>query len=340
MPQTTTAREKHFFYTLLILVSVACVVIFLPFLTTIIIGASIAVVLYPVFSWLTTHIARGKKWLGALITLVGFIIVLGVPLFFIGMSVFNQSQSLYNSLGQDGTSQYIEKLSTSIESVLPEGMNFDVTARIDDFVSFLSSNISSIFTATLTSLFSFLLTLMALFYFLKDGIVWRKSIIELSPLSNENDDRILKKLSDAINGVMKGYLLIALVQGSLMGLGLWIFGVPNPALWGVLTGIASMIPNIGTALVSIPAILFLYFFGHTGSAIGLVIWSLVAVGGIDNILNPIIVGKNINLPPLVILFSVLGGITLMGASGILIGPLTVSLFYTLITIYKESFQVQ
>lgn len=338
MPQTTI-REKHFFYTLLILVSVACVFIFLPFLTTIIIGASLAVVLYPVFSWITTHIAMGKKWLAALITLIAFIVVLGVPLFFIGTSVFSQSHTLYTSLGEGGTSPYIEKISTGVESFLPQGMNFNVKGRIDDLLSFLSSNISSIFTSTLTSLFSFLLVLLSLFYFLKDGTKWRKSVIDLSPLSVENDDRILTKLTDAINGVMKGYLLIALVQGFLMGIGLWIFGVPNPALWGVLTGIASMIPNIGTALVALPAILYLYFSGDTGNAIGLTAWAFVAVGTIDNILNPIIVGKSINLPPMVILFSVLGGITLMGAPGILIGPLAVSLFYTLITIYKENFQV-
>ncbi len=123
-----------------------------------------------------------------------------------------------------------------------------------------------------------------------------------------------------------------------MGVGLWIFGVPNPALWGVLTGIASLVPTIGTALVAIPAILFLFAIGNNGAALGLSIWSVIIVGTIDNLLNPIIVGNKIDVPPLLILFAVLGGIALMGPVGILIGPLTVSFLYTLVSIYRTRFQ--
>ncbi len=123
-----------------------------------------------------------------------------------------------------------------------------------------------------------------------------------------------------------------------MGVGLSIFGIPNAALWGVVAGIASLVPMIGTAFVAVPAILFLLVSGNNAQAIGLLIWSVVIVGLVDNLLNPIVVGGKINVPPLLILFAVLGGISLLGPIGILVGPLTISLLYTLISIYKNEFR--
>src|SRR6185369_11223156 len=117
----------------------------------------------------------------------------------------------------------------------------------------------------------------------------------------------ISRLSQAINGVIKGSLLIALIQGALLGFGLWIFGIENSALWGVVAAITSLIPTLGTSLVSIPAIVFLFVTGETTSAIGLLIWAAVMVGMIDNFLGPIIVSKKINVSSLFILFSVLGG---------------------------------
>jgi len=98
------------------------------------------------------------------------------------------------------------------------------------------------------------------------------------------------------------------------------------------------LPTIGTSLVSIPAIIFLVSTGAPTQALGLLIWSVVAVGMIDNLLSPLIVGSKINIPPLLILFSILGGISFLGPVGILVGPLTVSLLYALISIYRNEFK--
>ncbi len=331
-------RELYFFYILFAIVAVVCLAIFRPFLTVIFLGASLAVVLHPLFLFISKHLTAGITWLAALVTVFIFIILLGLPLFLIGSRVFVESQSLYVSLTEGGANQYINTITTSLRSVLPHTAVVNLQSKLGDMVSFLSGTIATIFTSTLHTVFSAFLVILALFYFLKDGDRWRKYLIELSPLSDIHDERILVMLARAVNGVMKGYILIALVQGLLMGLGLWIFGVPNAALWGVLSGIASMIPSVGTALVAVPAVAYLYLTGDMVHALGLGVWTLTLVGGIDNFLNPLIVGSNIELPPLLILFAVLGGIALMGAAGIVIGPLAVSLFYTLTCIYKEDFR--
>lgn len=328
--------EQYFFFGFLLAVMVFTVIIFRPFLTTIVIGASLSVVLFPLYRWISNHITHKVEWVASILTILVFIIVLCGPLFFLGSVVFKESQQAYQSVIMPGnTDTIIEKINTSINSRLPDGFSFDIHQRFADLITSLSGNIAKIFTATLQTLFTFLLVLLSMFYFLKDGPRWKRAIVAISPLSDKDDEKILTKLGHAVNGVIKGYLFIGLVQGTLVGIGFAIFGIPNAALFGVLAGIASLVPSVGTGLVAIPAILYLFAIGHAGAAIGLAIWSALLVGTIDNLLNPIVVGKNINVPPLLILFSVLGGISLMGPVGILIGPLTVSLLYALVSLYRH-----
>lgn len=333
----TKIIERYFFFTLLFLAIFFVIILFRPFLSVIIISASLAVVLYPVYNWLKKK--KLPDWLSAILVVLFFVIVLFGPLLGIGVLVFNQSQDIYQTVVNSGNAgTFINSLGDGINKLLPQEIQINVGQKVADLVTFITNNIAKVFSTTLTTIFSFLLVVLSLFYFLKDGAHWRKVIIVLSPLSDKDDEKILSRLARAVNGVMKGYLLIGLIQGTLMGLGLALFGVPNSALWGVVTAIASMVPTVGTALVSIPAIIFLLATGKSAQAVGLLAWSIVIVGTMDNILNPYIVGSKINVPPLLILFSVLGGIVLLGPVGILVGPLAVSLLYTLVSIYRNEFQ--
>ena len=311
--------------------------LFRPFWIVLVLGASFSIVLYPVYEWLNKRLAR--NWLSALLTLLFFIVVLCIPLFSVGSIVFNESQNLYHSVLSNGNiSPLLTSVGNKINQILPIGVSFDINAKISSFISFLVNNITTILKATVSALFSFLLLLLTIFYLLKDGDKWRKALLKISPLSDNDDHKILHRLAQTINGVIKGYLLIAFIQGILMGAGLYLFHVPNPAIWAVIAGIASIIPPLGTAVVSVPSIIFLFMTGNTGLAIGLLVWSVVVVGTGDNVLNPYIIGHRIDVPPFLILFSVLGGIALLGPVGILIGPLTVSLLYTLTEIYQAEFK--
>ena len=333
----TKIIERYFFFSLLFAVFIFSFFIFRPFWIVLVLGISFSIVLHPVYAWLNRR--KIPSWLSAFLTVLFFIIIIGVPLFGIGIIVFNQSQDAYQMIVSNVDSlSFIDSINNSVNSVLPEGISFDLHEKISIFISFISNNIASVFTSTLSTLFSFILTLLSIFYFLKDGARWRKALVVLSPLSDADDEKIMKKLSRAVNGIIKGYLLVAFIQGILMGLGLALFGVPNPALWGLVTIITSLVPTIGTAIISVPAIIFLFVTGNTIEAIGLLVWAVVIVGMIDNLLSPVIVGSKINLPPLLILFSVLGGISLLGPVGILVGPLTISLLYTLISIYRNEFK--
>ena len=308
-----------------------------PFWVVMVLGISFSIVLDPIYKWFQK--IRLPDSIASFLTVCIFTIVLCGPLLGIGVMAFKQSEDVYSSEVQSGnTGEFITSAGNSINQYLPEGVTFDVNERVSDFISYVSSNITNIFKSTISAFFSFVLMLLIIFYFLKDGARWKKSIIALSPLDDKDDDKIINHLSSAVKAVMEGYLFIALVQGILMGFGLWLFNIPNPALWGVVAAVCSLLPTVGTALVSVPAIIFLFATGSNGSAVGLLIWSVVVVGLIDNFLSPLIVGKKISISPLLILFSVLGGISLLGPVGVLIGPLSVSLFYTLISIYRNEFR--
>ena len=257
----------------------------------------------------------------------------------IGVVVFNQSQNAYQIIiNNTGSLSFLDSINSSINKILPIGVSFDLHTKISNFISLISNNMASIFTSTLSTLFSFFLTLLSIFYFLKDSTRWKRALLVLSPLSDVDDKKIINRFSRAVNGIIKGYLFIALLQGILMGLGLALFGVPNPALWGLVTMFTALIPTVGTALISVPAIIFLFLTGNTMQAIGLFVWAVAIVGMVDNLLSPIVIGNKIDLPPLLILFSVLGGISFLGPVGILVGPLTISLLYTLILIYRNEFK--
>lgn len=325
---------KHFFLGLLLITFIFTFFIFQPFWIVLVLGICFSIVLYPIHEWLIEK--RVPNAISALLTVGIFTVILCGPLLGIGTLVFNQSENLYHLVVQSGdTGEFVNSIGNSINSFLPEGVTFDITQKAQELVSYISNNIANIFTTTLSAFFSFILMLLIVFYFLKDGAKWKNSLILLSPLDNSYDEKIIAQLTLAVNAVIKGYLFIACVQGALMGIGLWIFGVPNPALWGVVAAVMSLIPTVGTAIVSVPAIVFLYATGHIASAIGLLVWSVLLVGMIDNFLSPAIVGKKTNIPPLLILFSVLGGISFLGPIGVLVGPITLSLLYTLIAIYQN-----
>lgn len=335
----TNSTEKYFLFILLLITILFTLIIFYPFLTIFILSAAFAVVLNPVYLFIKNHLVKNISWLASLITIILFILCLCIPLFFIGKEIFNQTQNIYFNIVSSGTSNHIiEFINSIINRFLPIGFNFDVNSKITELMSVLTGNLANFFTSTINSILMFMIMILALFYLLKDGDKWKNGFINIFPLKNQNTNEILLNLQKSINRIFKGSFIIAIAQGILAWIGFTIFGVPNAIIWALVAGIASFIPTIGTSIVSIPAILFLFFTGMQLQALGLLVWSILLIGTIDNLLNPYIISKDTEIPSLFILFSILGGVSFIGPLGILIGPLVLSLLYSLISIYKKEFQ--
>jgi len=169
---------------------------------------------------------------------------------------------------------------------------------------------------------------------LRDGAQFKRTLIELSPLPDIYDEQIILRLERTVNAVVRGTFMISLIQAVLVGIGFWIFNVPNPVLWATVASVAAFLPAIGMGLVIIPAIIYLILIGSIPAAIGLAVWGSIIVGLVDNMLLPHLMSKGFTVHQVFILFSILGGVVFFGPVGVLLGPLVIALLFALIEIYK------
>jgi len=214
---------------------------------------------------------------------------------------------------------------------------FNITEFLKAGLKLIFTNLDGVFTSIFNIMMGVFIMLLALFYFLRDGRELKRQLIALSPLGDDNDERILRKMAQAVYSVFMGSIAVAIIQGILTGVGFGIFGIPSPALWGAIASIAALIPGVGTSLILIPGILYLFFMGSTTPAIGLLIWGLLAVGLIDNFLGPIFVNRGIKVHPFLVLLSVLGGLGLFGPIGLVLGPIVLAFLFALLDIYRTSY---
>ena len=331
-----TSIERIFFFSILGIMVLVTTAIFWPFLSVLILAGAFAIVLQPVYRWIHKRITKKVSWAASLITVILFLAIICTPVFYVATQSFTQIQNAYTSIiAMSQKSKNFATISASINKALPKGYTIDVGAKIGDLVTGISSNATSFFGSTIKTLILFLLMIMTIFYLLKDGPRWKEIFTRICPLSEEHINEIYGKLKIAINQIIKGAFLVAIIQGVMTGIGFKFFGVPNATLWGVTAGMTSFIPTIGTSMVALPAVLFLFVTGFHTNAIGLLIWSVFLMTVIDNMLVPYIVAKDTEIPSLFILFSILGGVALIGPTGILIGPLALSLLFALIAIYRK-----
>lgn len=329
--------ELYFLSALLAIMLVLVFFIFEPFLYALLLAVIFATVFAPVHKKMLS-LTRDNKGLSALLSTAFVLIVIVAPITFLSIQIFQEATQLYTSLVDNGG--LVGLTDVVKESVRGFGIPFISVDSIDlgqymkQGLNFIIQNLGTIFSNIARIMVSLFILLIALYYFFKEGSKLRKSAIALSPLQDIYDETIFKKLEIAINSVVRGSIAVGLVQGMLTAIGFTIFGVPSPVLWGSMAAISALIPGFGTSLVIFPAILFLFFTGATSAALGLLIWGLVAVGLVDNVLGPKLVGRGARLHHFLVLLSVLGGISLFGPIGFLFGPLALALLFALLEIYS------
>ena len=335
--------QLNFLLVFLVGVFILAIFIFRPFIYALALAAIFAVVFQPLYQKILKIFGQ-YHGLASFITTLIIIIFILTPLILLGIQIFKEASQLYFSLtdnsGKEAILNVFHDIIDRVHQLIPETSNFsfDLEQYVKQFATWLIQHLGAIFSNVAKMLVSTFIFLLAFYYFLKDGQELKKTIISVSPLADFEDETIFNKLELAINSVVKGNLVIALIQGTVAASGLAIFGVPNPVLWGTVAAITALIPGIGTSLVMIPAVLYLFLGDQILPATGLLLWGIVAVGLIDNFLGPKIVGRGMKLHPLLVILSVLGGITLFGPIGFILGPLSLSLFCALFEIYFSLFK--
>lgn len=328
-------------YFLLILLAgifVLAFFIFKPFLYALILAIIFATVFEPVHKRLLA-ITRQKMGLAALFATVSVLVIVIVPLAFLAVQIFREAAGLYSFLTQNNNAadlfRGLGNTAQNLKRFFPVPMEFsvDLNQYLRLGLNWLLRHLGPLFSNVAKIIVGVFVFLIALYYLFKDGHKLKRAIVALSPLPDIHDETIFDKLALAINSVVRGNLAVGLVQGILTAVGFAIFGVPNAALWGSVAVFAALLPGIGTSLVILPAILYLFWSGETFPAVGLLIWGATAVGLVDNFLGPKLAERGMRLHPFLILLSVLGGVGFFGPLGFLLGPLTLSLLFALLEIY-------
>jgi len=251
--------ELYFLITLLVGMSIITFFIFEPFLYALILGVIFATVFSPVHKRILSGL-RENRGLAALVTTAFVLVVIVVPVTFLSTQIFQEATSLYSSLTDSGgTAGLLKSTEDVVRSIgipfLPAG-SLDIAQYMEQGLSFLIEHLGTVFSNVAKIMVGIIVLFIALYYLFKDGHELRKSVIALSPLSDVYDETIFRKLELAINSVVRGSISVALVQGVLTAIGLSIFGVPNPVLWGSVASVTALIPGVGTSLVLIPSICF------------------------------------------------------------------------------------
>jgi predicted PurR-regulated permease PerM len=326
--------QLYFFFVLFIGTLILTFFMFLPFLSVIALAALLAVTFYPLHRRILRTLGK-RESLAAACTLAIATAIVVLPLAVFSFFLFLEARDLYIRLSSNGLGEFaapIHALEGNLQRFIP-GFELDVRTYSGEAALWLSREFGAIFAGTASALLALFLGNVAFYYFIRDGTRFLETIKRYSPLEDAHDVAILDKLNRTIHSVINGALTVALIQGILMAVGLVIFGVPNPALWGGITAIAALIPIAGTGVVLVPAVAYLALTGAMVPAVGLLVWGVVIVGLVDNILRPRLVGRGVKIHPLLIIFAVFGGLAFFGPIGFLLGPLVMSMLIVLGDIY-------
>lgn len=268
----------------------------------------------------------------ALIMLVSFVGIL-VP---ISLVVLMLSSKVRKALSK--TEEVIALLKEEL-SILETRFNIDLFTSFNsnDVVNWVSHNFSSVLGNT----FNLFITLSILYFLLYYMLVNRKKFVEsiyrYFPMRSENISTLAKEVDSVVKSNAIGIPMIAVIQGLVALLGFYIFGVPNPWFWFVITAVGSMIPIVGTAVGIIPVAIILFISEQQFQAFGILLYGMLVVGSTDNLFRMIVQKKLSDIHPLITLIGVVVGVPLFGFIGLIFGPLLISLFLLLLKIYKEEF---
>ncbi|TAL51173.1 AI-2E family transporter [Patescibacteria group bacterium] len=331
--------EKWFFLLVTALVLFLFWQILEPFILVIILATVVTIVLSPIDKHLKKILKR-PRLCAAILSIATFFLVF-IPILTILLLMVTQASDLVRTA--TSYTSWLDELkatATPIIQALPgpvqeEISSVDLAAVGKSVATWAFQNIGNLFSSSTQLVLNTFIFFLCLYYLLVNRENLYQEVLALSPLENDTDIMLLKRIVNTIRGVVFGVLLVAIIQGVIAGIGMTIFGVPGSLIWGALTAVAGLVPLLGTAIVLIPAVLYLFFTGSTVAALGLFIWAVVFVAMIDNLVGPYLIGGRAHLHSFLVLISVLGGLAAFGSVGAIAGPTILAALLGLMELYKS-----
>lgn len=346
-PSNSPALQDKAFVALLVVVSLAFGWILAPFYGAVFWGVVLAVVFAPLHRRVLRRF-HGRTNLAALATLLVVLVIVILPLVLVAASLVQEVADLYRHVqsGEVDFSRYfaqiVDALPAWVGGLLDRLGVFDMAALQRKIAALATQGSQAIAQSalgigqnTLDILASFFVALYLAFFLLRDGSVVARRIWVAIPLDPGSKRRLFAKLATVIRATVKGNIVVAVAQGALGGLAFWYLGVRGALLWAVLMAFLSLLPAVGAALVWLPVALFLLASGEVGQGIGLIAYGTLVIGLVDNLLRPLLVGKDIKMPDYLVLISTIGGMAIFGLNGFVIGPVIAALFLSVWGIFAE-----
>ncbi len=337
--------QQTMFLGLLVFISVAFLYVINDFIMPIFWAVVLAIIFIPLHRRLVAVVKLPA--LSSALTMIIILLITILPLFIVGSLVLKESVSLYqhisaadsqgnvtvdlfDTFGQAAT--YLERFGVS-ETEARERM----TAYAGAATNWLTNQAVALGSKTFSITLQFFLMLYVLFFMLKDGAKIKKRLIEILPLGDRREKKLFAKFTSTTRAVVKGTLIVGIVQGAIGAVLFSIAGINGAILWGVLMTIVSVVPAVGTVVVWLPAGLLLLFTGSVWQGMLILIGGALIISLIDNILRPILVGKDTKMPDVLVLVSTLGGLSVFGITGFVIGPIVAGFFMSMWEMFEEEY---
>lgn len=337
------------FLLLLVAVSIAFAWVLWPFYGAIFWGATLAIVFAPVHRRIAAKLGARRNT-AALVSLMLVLLVVIVPVTFITGSLVQEGSNLYERVKSGNLNfgsyvqQILDALPVSVQNVMDRFGIGDLSSMQDKLTDgamqasqFLATQAVNIGQNTFEFLISFGVMLYLLFFLLRDGSIVSARLREAIPLSSAHKLHLLRKFTTVIRATVKGNIAVAAAQGALGGAIFYVLGIQGPVLWGVVMAFLSLLPAIGAGLVWGPVAVYFLVIGETWQGMALAAYGVLVIGMVDNVLRPLLVGKDTKLPDYVVLISTLGGMALFGLNGFVIGPLIAALFFACWDLHTSDF---
>ncbi|WP_260259864.1 AI-2E family transporter [Vibrio intestinalis] len=334
----------------LLVAASACFLLVEPYINSIVMAFIISLLMFPIHEWIESKLPNHKNVV-ALLSCIVLTFIIVIPLLFVFAAIIQQgslfSQNTYHWVTHGGIQQVFEHpwvtkglalVNTYLpfDEINPQG----IASKVAEFATSFGTNLVGISAKILGDatnfLMSFLLMLFVLFFLLRDHDKIISALRHILPLSRSQEDKLLDEIEQVSKSAVMGSFLTAIAQGIAGGIGMAIAGFPG-LFWGTMMGFASFIPVVGTALIWVPAVIYLFLTGDTFWAFALLGWSVAIVGSIDNLLRPLLMQGSSGMSTLMIFFSLLGGLHLFGLVGLIYGPLIFAITIVLFNLYEEEF---
>lgn len=339
--------ERRSFLLTLVLVSIAFAWVLIPFWGAIFWACVVAVIFYPLQQKLKKKLGD-KPNRAALITLLIAMVIVVIPALGISYSFVQEGVSFYQQLddGKIKPGKFFDEIQTAFPVINDLLAQFDIKAsdvreKISSGAATASKFLAEEALAFGQNTFSFILSLGLMiyltFFLLRDGQYLIDLMVKALPLGDERERMLFSKFAGVTRATVKGNIVVAIVQGALGGIILALLGIPGALLWGVVMAFLSLIPAVGAAFVWVPVAIYLYATGSWIQATILVAYGTIVIGLADNVLRPILVGRDTKLPDYLVLFSTIGGMSLFGITGFVLGPLIAALFLVFWNIFMTEF---